>query len=103
MSMHNLYLLSNHNVSKDREEREDSGKGRGAVDDQERYMVNFEAVCEIPYAGSSIVCVRYYYDFVASVDELRGQLVNVAFDAARLGKEEVADHGNVVRHVGWRS
>jgi hypothetical protein len=44
--------------------------------------------------------VRDNYDLVASVDELRGELVDVAFDSSWLGEEEVADHRNIVRHGG---
>jgi hypothetical protein len=36
---------------------------------------------------------------MAAIDELGGELVDVAFNAAGLGKEEVADHGDVVRHL----
>ena len=102
MSMYNLYLLSNDNVSKYRKEREDCRESRLTVDDQERDMVDFEAIRKISYAGPPFVCVRYDYDLVSSVDELGGELIDVTFDAAGLGKEEVADHGNVVRHFKCR-
>jgi len=36
---------------------------------------------------------------MAAIDELGGELVDMAFDATWLGKEEVADHGDVVRHL----
>ena len=40
MPMYNLYLLSNDDVSKDWEEREDSREGGCAIDDEEWDMVN---------------------------------------------------------------
>lgn len=40
------------------------------------------------------------YHFVAAINELRGDLVDVTFDSSWLGKEEVANHGNIVRHYG---
>ena len=61
-------------------------------------MVDFEAVCEIADAGAAFVGVGDDDDFVAAVDELGGELVDVGFNAAGLGEEEVADHGDVVRH-----
>ena len=61
-------------------------------------MVDLEAVGEIADAGAAFVGVGDDDDFVAAVDELGGELVDVAFNAAGLGEEEVADHGDVVRH-----
>ena len=39
------------------------------------------------------------HDLVAAVDQLRRQLVDVTFDSSRLREEEVADHGDIVRHL----
>ena len=100
MSMHYLNLLPNDDVAKDREEGEDGWKGRGAVDYEERHIVHFEAICEVSYASSFFVGMRDDYNLVAAIDELRRDLVDMTFDSSRLGKEEVADHGNVVRHGG---
>jgi hypothetical protein len=61
-------------------------------------MVNFQSVCEISYSSPSWVCVCDDYDFVPSINELRRELVDVAFHSPRLGEEEVTDHSNVVRH-----
>jgi hypothetical protein len=99
VAMHNLDLLAYDNIPEDWEEGEYGGKAGGAVHDQERDMVDFEAVCEVTDAGSSFVGVRDDDDFMAAVDELGGQLVDVALDAARLREEEVADHSNVVWHL----
>lgn len=100
MSMNNFNLFPNDNVSKDWEEGEDRGECRGAVDDQEWDMVDFEAIREVSYASSSFVRVGNDNDLVSSIDELCGELVDVALDSSWLWEEEVADHGNVVRHIG---
>lgn len=74
-------------------------------------MVDFQPVGEIPNAGPPFVGVRDDDYFVPAVDQLGGELVDVRFDAAGLGKEEVADHGDAVRgrhdvfgggHIGAR-
>lgn len=100
--MHDIDPFSQYNIPKNGEEREHSREGGAPVDDEKRYMINFQAVSEIPNPRSTFVGVRDDDDFVAAVDELGGELVNVRFDATGLGEEEVADHGNAVggRHDG---
>lgn len=93
-----LNLLSNDNVAEDGKEGEHRGKGAGAVHDEEGDMVDLEAIRKVSYACPALICVSDDYDFMAAVDELCGQLVDVAFDSPRLRKEEVADHGDVIRH-----
>jgi hypothetical protein len=100
MAMYNLDLFSNDDVAKDGEEGEDGRKGGFAVDDEKRDMVDFEAIREIAHASSPFVCVRYDDDFVSSVDELGGELVDVTLDSSGLGEEEVADHGDIIWHCG---
>ena len=100
MSMHYLNLLSNDDVAEYREEGEDCWKRRGAVDYEERYIVHLETIREVSYASSFFVGVGDDYNLVTAVDKLRRDLVDMAFDSSRLGKEEVADHGNIVRHGG---
>jgi hypothetical protein len=100
MSMNNLDLLADDNIAEDREEREDGGKGGFSVDDEERHIVDLEAVGKISYSSSSFVCMGDDDNFVPTVNELGGQLVDVTFDAAGLWEEAVADHSNVVRHFG---
>ena len=98
--MNNLDLLPNHNVPKDGEKGED-GRERGCtVDDQERNVVDFEAICKVSNSSAPFVCVCDDHDFVSSIDEFRGELVDVTFDTAGLRKEVVADHSNIVRHRG---
>ena len=98
MAMYNLDLLSNDDIAEDWKEGEYGWKGRCAVDDEKGDMVDFEAVREIPHSRAPFVGVRYNDDFVSSIDELRGELVDMTFDSARLGEEEIADHGDIVRH-----
>jgi hypothetical protein len=100
MAMYNRDLFSNKDVSEDWKAGEDSWEGSCAVDDKKRDVVDLEAIREISYAGSPLVCMCYDYDFVSSIDEFGGELVDVTFDSSRLGKEEIADHGNIVRHCG---
>jgi len=96
--MDDLNLLSKDDVTEDGEEGEDSRKGRFSVDDQKRYMVHLQAVCEIPDACSTSIGMRDDNDVVATINELGGKLVDVTLDTTRLWEEEVADHCNVVRH-----
>lgn len=98
MSMDNLNLLPYHNIPKDGEEGEDGGKSRGAVNDEERDMVDFEAIRKVSYARSPIVCMSDDNDFMSAIDELRRELIDVTLDSSWLGKEEVANHCNVVWH-----
>ena len=98
MPMHNLNLLPQHHIPENREKRKHRRKRSFSVNYKERDVVDFEAICEIADAGAAFVGVGDDDDFVAAVDELGGELVDVALNAAGLGEEEVADHGDVVRH-----
>lgn len=102
MAMHDIDPFPQHNVSKNREEGEHSREGGASVDDEEWDVVDFESVGEISNTGAPFVGVRDDDYFVAPVDQFRRELVDVRFDAAGLGKEEVADHGDAVggRHDG---
>jgi len=98
MAMYDLNLLAEDNVAKDRKEGEDGWKGRRAVDNKKGNVVDFEAIGKIPNTSPAVVSMRDDDDFVASVYELCRELVDMAFDSSWLGKEVVADHGNIVRH-----
>lgn len=102
MAMYDFDLFSNDDVPKDREEREDCRERCFAVNDKKGNMVHFEAIREVPYSCPSFIRVCYYYDLVSSIDKLRGQLIDVAFDSSRLWVEEIADHSNIVGHDGRR-
>lgn len=70
VAMHNLNLLAYDNVPKYGEEREDGWEGSGAVHDQERDVVDLEAIREVSYSGSPFIGVSDDYYFVAAVDQL---------------------------------
>ena len=69
MPVDNLNLFANDDISEYGEEREERRHGRLAVDDEEGYMVDFETVGEVAYAGATFVGVGYDDDFVSAVDE----------------------------------
>ena len=96
--MDDFNLLSQNDVPEYREEGKDSGESRFSIYDKERHMVDFETICEIPDTRSSLIGMGDDDDFVAAIDELGRELIDVAFNAAGLGEEEVADHGDVVGH-----
>ena len=99
MTVNNFNAFPNNDISKDWKEREDSRKGRFPVDDEEWDMIYLKSVREIPNTAATFVGVGDNHYLVSTIYEFRGQLVYMAFDAAWLGKEEVADHSNVVRHL----
>ena len=103
MAMYNLNLLSNDNIPDNGEERENGWEGRCSIDDEKGNVVDFEAIRKISHSSPPIVCMSNDYDFVPSINELSRQLVDVRFNSSGLGKEEVADHRNVIRHDGQRS
>lgn len=61
-------------------------------------MVDLEAIREISNTSSPFIGMGDDDDFMATIDELGRELVDVAFNAAGLGEKEVADHRDVVRH-----
>ena len=63
-------------------------------------MVDLEAVRKVSNTGPSFIRVSNDDDFVAAIDEFGRELIDMAFNAAGLGEEEVADHRNIVRHLG---
>lgn len=72
MAVYNLDLLPQDDISENRKEGEDSWEGRFSVNDKERYMVNLEAICEIPHTCSAFIGVRNDDYFMATIDELGG-------------------------------
>lgn len=98
MPMHNFYALSYHNIAEYREEGKYGRERRLAVDDEEGDVVDFETIGEVADTSAAFVGMGYNDDLVATVDEFGGELVDVRFDAAGLGEEEVGDHGDVIGH-----
>lgn len=69
MAMHNLDLLSNDDIAEYRKEREDSRKGCLPVNNEERYMIDFETICQIVNTSPSFICMSDDDDFMAAIDE----------------------------------
>ena len=95
-------LFPQYDVAEDGEEGEDGREGGGAVYDQEGDVVDLEPVGQVSYASASLVGVGDDDDLVAPVYQLGRELVDVTLNPARLGEEEVADHGDVVRFLSHR-
>ena len=82
MTMHDLYPLTNEDLAKDGEGREDGGEGRLAVHDPVRDVVDFDAVgevsdsCAAGVVGAAVGVGDDYY-FVAAVDEFLLALVRI--------------------------
>lgn len=98
MPMHDFDLLSQDDISEYWEEGKNSRESSFSIDDKERYVVDLEAIRKISNTTSSFICMGDDDDFMATIDELGRELVDVAFNAAGLGEKEVADHGDIVRH-----
>lgn len=71
MAVDNLDLLPDNNVAEDREEREHGRHCGFPVDDQERDVVDLQAIREVVDAGATFVRVSDDHDFVPSVNQLR--------------------------------
>ena len=98
MTMHNLNLLTYYNVPKDWKKRKHRWKGSFAVDHEEGDVIDFEPVGQVPDTSPILICVSDDDYLVTTVNELGRELVNVGLNSTRLGEEEVANHGDVVRH-----
>ena len=62
-------------------------------------MIYFEAISQVSNACAALVCVRDNDDLVATIDEFGRELIDVTLDPPRLREEEVAHHGDIIRHV----
>ncbi|KAM5501250.1 hypothetical protein McanMca71_005364 [Microsporum canis] len=88
--MHNLYLLTNHNVPEDGEEGKDGWHGRFAVNDEEGDMVDLETVRQITHTGPAFVRMRHDYHFVSAINEF-----------LHLSRFIRHNTGSMVRFVAW--
>lgn len=77
MSMYNLNLFSQYYIPEYWKEAEHGWECRGAIDDQKRDVINFQAIRKVAYACSSLIRVRYDYNFMSTVYKLGGQLVDM--------------------------
>ena len=85
VSVHNLNLFPDDNVSEHGKEGKDRGHGRLSVYNEEGHMVDLEAIGEIPHSGSSFVCMGNYDDFVATIDEFLDLVSNLALPFFQYG------------------
>lgn len=100
MAMDYFDSLPDYDVPKYWKEGEDRWHRRLSINDEKRDVVHFKAIRKVVNSCTAFVGMGDYNDLVAAVDELCGELVDVAFNSSWLGKEEIADHRNVVRHFG---
>lgn len=96
MSVYNIDLLAQHDVTKYGEEGKHCGKRGRTVDDGKGYVVDLDSVGEIADAFAIVICVSDDNYFVAPVNELGRELVDVTLDSSGLREEEVAHHGDIV-------
>jgi hypothetical protein len=80
MTMNNLDVLANDDISKDGEEGKDGGEGGLAVDDKERDVVDLEAVGEVADSGAAFVCVSDDDHFVSTIDEFLEPFVSTVLE-----------------------
>jgi len=73
MTMYDLDLLSYDDVTENWEEREYSRKSGLSVYNEEWDVIDFEAICEIPHAGTAFICMSNDYHFMPAVDKLLHQ------------------------------
>lgn len=69
MTVNNLNLFPNENISEHWEERKNGRESCFSVDNKEWDMVDFEAVGEVSYAGPTFVRVGDDDDFMSTVDQ----------------------------------
>lgn len=62
-------------------------------------MIDFQTIREIVYTSTTFVSMSDNHDLMASINQFACELIDVTFDSARLREEEIADHGDVVRHI----
>lgn len=74
VSMDDLDLFANDNIPEDRKERENRGHSRLAVYNEERDMVDLEAIGKVSDSGAAFVCMGDNDHFVASVNEFLGRI-----------------------------
>ena len=72
MAMYNFDLFSYYNIPKYRKEGKDRRHSRFSVDDEERNMIDLEAIGEVVNSRASLICMSDNDDFVSPVNELLG-------------------------------
>jgi len=100
MTVDDLNSFAYNDVAEDWEEGKDGRERSLAIYDKEGYIVNLQSICKVSYTCTAGVCVSDDYDFMSTINEFCRQLVHVTLYTPGLGVEVVADHGDVVGHVG---
>jgi hypothetical protein len=72
MPVYNLDSLAYDDVAEYREEGEDGGEGGLAVDDEERHIVDLQAIGEVSHTCSPGIRMGDDYDLVSSINEFLG-------------------------------
>lgn len=72
MAMYDLDTFAYDNIAKDRKEGEHCREGGFAVYDEERHIVDFQAIGKVPYACSTGIRMSDDYDLVATINEFLG-------------------------------
>ncbi len=98
VSMYYFDFFSECDIAKYREERKDCGECGLAVYYEKRDVIDLETIGEVSYSCTAPIRMSNDDHFVAAVDQLCGQLVDVTLNSSWLREEEVADHGDVIRH-----
>lgn len=99
VSMYYFDFLSECDVTKYGEERKDRGECGLAVYYEKWDVIDLETIGEVSYSRTTLICMGNDDHFVAAVDQLCGQLVDVTLNSSWLREKEVADHGDVIRHL----
>ena len=69
MPVYNFDALPYYDIAEYWEKGEDGREGRFAVDDEERDVIDFQAIGEVSNTRPSGICMRYDYDFVTTINE----------------------------------
>lgn len=98
MTMHNLNLFSDYDVSKNGEKRKHRWHRCFSIDNKKWNMVDFETIRQIANALPAFVGMSDDNDFVPAINELGGKLIDMTLDSPWLREKEVTDHCNIRRH-----
>lgn len=72
VTVHDLDLLADDNITKDWKERKDGGKGGLAIDDKKGNVIYFETIGEVSHACSAFVGMCDYDHLVTAIDQFLG-------------------------------
>jgi hypothetical protein len=99
VAMDDLNLFSDDDIPEDWEKGEDGRHRRLPIDDQKRDMIDLETVGQVVNSCPALIGMSDNSDLMSSINQLGGELVDMAFYSSWLGKEVVAHHRDSVRHL----